>query len=149
MTCKKVRLKALWEQDRWLSYLPIKDEPYTYGFVRRIPTREERLEFLRFDSHGREPPVDNPIYQGKTASVVADTAKGADNLKPYGGGWLPRPDELEELYFEDGGRYWPGGLEIMEDYLRRVCGIGPLRRIFGDEAVARWLRAFLRLPWGA
>ena len=147
MTCKRLRTKALWEQDRWLSYLYTKDDPYSYGQpVRRIPTHEERLEFLRFDSHGGETPVNNPIYQGKMAAAVADTVKGADNPKKGGGGWLPYADELGEIYYD--GRYWPGGLEVMEDYLRRVCGIGPLRKVFGDEMVARWLRAFLDLPWG-
>ena len=126
MACKKLRTKALWEQDRWLSYL-------APGPGRRV-TREQRLEFLRFDSHGGESPVDNPILAGKLAArAIGDS------------GWFPNPDELLEIYSTD---YWPGGYALMEDYLRRVCGISPLRKAFGDEAVARWLTAFLRLPWG-
>ena len=139
MPCRKLKVKARWEQDRWLSYLP-------EGPQRHV-THEQRIEFLRYDSHGGEAPKDNPILEGKHAAAVADTAKGSKGARKSGGGWLPYPDELVEMYF-DGSGYWPGGLPLMEDYLRRVCGIGPLRRAFGDEAVARWLRAFLMLPWG-
>ena len=138
MACKKLRTKTLWEQDRWLSYL-------APGPERRV-THEQRLEFLRFDSHGGEPPKNNPVLKGKHASSVADTDKGASNPKKGGGGWFPYADELGEIYF-DNSKYWPGGYALMEDYLRRVCGINPLRKVFGDASVARWLRAFLNLPW--
>ncbi|KKL95305.1 hypothetical protein LCGC14_1855930 [marine sediment metagenome] len=138
MPCKKLRTKARWEQDKWLSY-----GSTTYA------TEEERLEFLRFDSHGGKVPLDNPIYEGKCASAVADTAKGAANPKKGGGGWLPYADELKAIMLAPYKKWaWPGGLMIMEDYLRRVCGIAPLRKEFGDEIVQHWLAAFLFYAFG-
>ena len=152
MPCKKVRTKALWEQDRWLSYLPSRSDPnlqYYAGMMRRLPTEQERLKFLHFDSHGGEIPVDNPIYEGKKASVVADTDKGANNPKKGGGGWFPYPDELYEIYMDpEQKRYWPGGFALMEDYLRRVTGLTHLRKWFGDEIVRTWLAAFLWHAFG-
>ena len=138
MPCKKLRTKALWEQDRWLSYLPTKNDPnaqYT-NVVRRLPTAQERLDFLRYDSHGGDIPADNIILAGKLAArVVGDT------------GWFPEANELKNIYFGDDG-YWPGGLAIMEDYLWRTCGIVPLRKEFGDDIVQRWLAAFLFHAFG-
>ncbi len=154
MTCKKLRTKARWEQDRWLSYLPTKDDPNArYADVfQRVPTEQERLDFLRFDSHGGKIapiPRGNPILAGKRAAAVFDTPKGARKDRVGGGGWLPYVDELKEIYLGESDRnYWPAGLMIMEDYLRRVCGLGPLRKAFGDEIVRRWLAAFLWHAFG-
>lgn len=155
MTCKKLRTKALWEQDRWLSYLPAKGDPNIYEntVMRRLPTEQERMDFLCFDSHGplvAPIPADNIILAGKHAAAVADTEKGADNPKVGGGGWLPYADELYDIMMDTNAPKWawPGGLEIMEDYLRRVCGLGPLRKQFGDENVQRWLAGFLFYAFG-
>lgn len=138
MSCKRVRVKVRWEQDKWLSY-----GPTTYA------TEEQRLEFLRFDSHGGEISRDNPIYAGKKASSVADTDKGADSPKKGGGGWFPYADELWEIYMDPKrSREWPGGFALMEDYLRRVTGLIHLRKWFGDEIVQTWLAAFLESAFG-
>ena len=54
MSCKKLKWKAEAEQDRWLSYLPTKDAPNARyaAVIRRLPTQQERLDFLRYDSRG-------------------------------------------------------------------------------------------------
>jgi hypothetical protein len=151
MTCKKLRTKARWEQDKWLSYLSAKNSPNVQyaNVVRRLPTEQERMDFLRYDSHGGEIPADNIILAGKRAAVVADTEKGATNSKSGGGGWFPYADELYEIYMDPKQDYlWVGGFALMEDYLRRVCGIAPLRKAFGDEVVRRWLAAFLWSAFG-
>ncbi|KKN01336.1 hypothetical protein LCGC14_1128620, partial [marine sediment metagenome] len=109
------------EQDKWLSYVKLG----------RVPTHEERMEFLHFDSQGGVAPTNNPIYQGKVMAgrIASD-------------GWLPAAEELLTLYEAKG---WPGGIHIMVDYLRRVDGIAPLRKVFGDSTVHRWLQAFLEM----
>ena len=104
MTCKKLKTKARWEQDRWLSYLPTKSDPNVQyaDVVMRIPTEQERLDFLRYDSHGGKVapiPKGNPILAGKHAAAVFDTAGGSKNPKVGGGGWLPYADELKKIYF--------------------------------------------------
>ncbi len=154
MQCKRVRTKARWEQDKWLSYLPTKSDPNVQyaEVVYRIPTEQERLDFLRYDSHGQGIPKErwpNPILAGKQDSCVADTDKGADNPKKGGGGWFPYPDELYEIYMDPARqREWLGGYALMEDYLRRVIGLAHLRKQFGDEIVQRWLAAFLWHAFG-
>ena len=154
MSCKKLRTKARWEQDKWLSYLPSRSDPNVQyaAMVRRLPTEQERLDFLRYDSHGGEAapiPKDNPILAGKAASCVADTEKGANNPKKGGGGWFPYPDELYEIYMDPTRSHaWPGGYALMEDYLRRVTGLTHLRKWFGDEIVRTWLAAFLWSAFG-
>ena len=45
MPCKRLRPKARAEQDFWLSFSDFKDA-----------TEEERMDFLRFDSHGGAEP---------------------------------------------------------------------------------------------
>ena len=136
MTCRKLRTKARWEQDRWLSYLPVRGDPNIFEntVIRRLPTDQERLDFLRYDSHGGDIPAGNIIMAGKLAA----RAVGDD-------GWFPYADELVGLYDTP---YWPGGFALMEDYLWRVCGLGPLRKHFGDESVQRWLAAFLWHAFG-
>ncbi len=154
MTCKKLKTKARWEQDRWLSYLPIKGDPNArYAeYFQCIPTEQERMDFLRFDSHGGKTapiPKGNPILAGKHAAAVFDTPGGSKNPKVGGGGWFPYADELKKIYLDPTRENeWPGGFALMEDYLRRVCGLGPLRKEFGDEAVQRWLAAFLCSAFG-
>lgn len=154
MSCKRLRTKARWEQDRWLSYLPVKGDPNIYEntIVRRLPTEQERMDFLRWDSHGSKVapiPADNIIRAGKHAAAVADTEKGMDNLKAGGGGWFPYADELYDIYMDrERELEWPGGFALMEDYLRRVCGLGPLRKQFGDEIVRNWLAAYLWHAFG-
>ncbi len=140
MTCKKLRTKTRWEQDRWLSYLPTKSDPNVQyaDVVMRIPTEQERMDFLRYDSHGGGIPADNPILAGKLAArAVGDR------------GWFPYADELLEIYLDPAREgEWPGGFALMEDYLWRTCGIVPLRKAFGDEIVQRWLAAFLWFAFG-
>ncbi len=154
MTCKKLRAKARWEQDRWLGYLSVKGGPNIYEntIIRRLPIEQERMEFLRWDSHGsKASPIskDNIIRAGKHAAGVFDTEKGATNSKVGGGGWVPYADELKEILLAPYEKWaWPGGLAILEDYLRRVCGLGPLRKQFGDEIVRGWLAAFLFYAFG-
>ncbi len=143
MTCKKVKRKALWEQDRWLSYLPTKDDPNLYDndVIYRKPTDKERIDFLHYDSHGpkgSKMSPDNIIFAGKLAArAIGDC------------GWFPWVDELFEIYMDPKrDREWPGGLALMEDYLWRVCGIKPLRKKFGDYIVHRWLSFFLWHAFG-
>ena len=135
MTCKKLRTKALWEQDRWLGYLPVRGDPNIFDTttIRRIPTHQERMDFLHYDSHGGYIPAGNIIMIGKLAArAVGDT------------GWFSNAAELLEIYLDPARENeWPGGFALMEDYLWRVCGIAPLRKAFGDEIVRRWLAAFL------
>ncbi len=139
MTCKKLRTKARWEQDRWLSYLPSKSDPNIFEgtIVRRLPTDQERIDFLRFDSHG---PTVAPIPDGNIIMAGKLAARAVGDS-----GWFPYVDVLVKLYFTPD---WPGGLPLMEDYLRRVCGLGPLRKHFGDEKVQRWLATFLFYAFG-
>lgn len=111
MSCKKVRLKHRQEQDYWLSFVP-----------ELSATEEERLEFLRFDSHGGQISLMNPILRGKKAHGIK-------------GGTL-----LEEYFALDGS--WPGGLWLVADYLSRPFDVRPLREWFGDEAVQRWEEAY-------
>ncbi len=112
MSCKRLSRKARAEQDYWLS------------FADRKATNGERMEFLRYDSHGGERPSGNPILTGKSHHGM------------YG-------EMMRDGYFDmEGG--WPGGLYVVADYLtREPFNVRPLREWFGDENVHRWLSAFL------
>lgn len=82
------------------------------------------MEFLRYDSHGGIVPTGNAILQGKRFHGM------------FG-------EVLRDGYFDMGGG-WPGGLGVIADYLtREPFNVRPLREWFGDEAVHRWLSAFL------
>ena len=112
MTCKRLSRKARLEQDYWLS------------FAGREAILEERMEFLRYDSHGGERPSRNPILEGKSLHGM------------YG-------EVMRDGYFDMYGG-WPGGLCVVADYLtREPFNVRPLREWFGDENVHRWLAAFL------
>ena len=111
MTCKRLSRKARAEQDYWLS------------FADCVATEEERMEFLRYDSHGGEKLSGNPILQGKSFHGM------------FG-------EVMRDGYFDmEGG--WPGGMYVVADYLtREPFNIRPLCEWFGDKAVHRWLTAF-------
>ncbi|KKL70532.1 hypothetical protein LCGC14_1885550 [marine sediment metagenome] len=137
MTCKRLSRKARAEQDYWLSFSDFKDV-----------TEEERLDFLRYDSHGGEKPRErrprlhlpfgellrgkNPILLGKSRHGQLGNVKGGK-----------RGGMMIDSYFDIKGG-WPGGLYLVADYLtREPFNVRPLREWFGDEAVHRWLTAFI------
>ena len=142
MPCKKLKTKAQREQDYWLSFSDFKDV-----------TEEERLDFLRYDSHGGTMPAEripriiapfgeklhgsNPIMLGKIRHGQMGNIKGGK-----------RSGVMIDSYFDlEGG--WVGGVYLIQDYLtREPFGIRPLREWFGDEAVHRWLTAFLWHAFG-
>lgn len=112
MTCKRLSKRTRAEQDYWLSFSD-----------RKEATNEERLDFLRYDSHGGVMPPDNPILFGKKRHGI------------YG-------EMMRDSYFDQHGG-WGGGLELVEHYLsRKPEGLRPLCEWFGNEAVYRWLSAF-------
>ena len=136
MTCKRLSHRARAEQDYWLSFSDFKDV-----------TEEERLDFLRYDSHGGEPPRErlprlrlpfgellygkNPILLGKARHGQMGNVKGG---RRYG--------MMIDSYSDMKGG-WPGGLYIVSDYLtREPFNIRPLREWFGSKTVHRWLSAF-------
>jgi len=113
MSCKKLSRKARAEQDYWLSFADIKSA-----------TDQERLDFLRFDSHGIDRPLGNPILDGKI------------HHGQYG-------EMMRDAYFDTEGG-WIGGLWLVADYVNRVpFGVRPLVEWFGPERVQRWCEAFL------
>ena len=113
MSCKKLSRKARDEQDYWLSFADIKDV-----------TDQERLDFLRFDSHGTDRPSGNPILGGKIRHGQ------------YG-------EMMRNSYFDTEGG-WIGGLWLVTDYVNRVpFGVRPLVEWFGPERVQRWCETFL------
>ncbi|KKL45390.1 hypothetical protein LCGC14_2356190 [marine sediment metagenome] len=109
MTCKTISAKARAEQDYWLTYN--KEE---------LASEEQRLEFLRYDSHSDFISETNPILVGKK--------------------WHGRQGEAyRDSYFSlDGG--WIGGLHLYDYYLHRSSerGIKSLREWFGEEIVQQW-----------
>jgi len=115
MTCKKLKLATRAEQDYWLSFSDYEDV-----------TEEERLDFLRYDSHGRTLPERgrfNPILLGK----IRHGQSG---------------EVLRDSYFDTHGG-WIGGLLLVIDFLEREpFQIRPLVEWFGHESVKRWLGAF-------
>ena len=122
MTCRKLSRRARAEQDYWLGLSDSK-----------VATEVERLDFLRFDSHGGPAPIDNPILLGKR-----------------------RHDQYVEMvresYFDMNGG-WPGGLAIVAEAIADGTAYrdprAPLRfwrAAFGKAAVHRWLCALLS-PW--
>ncbi len=79
----------------------------------------ERLDFLRYDSHGGTL-ENNPILLGKKRHGQ------------YG-------EVMRDGYFGVEGD-WPGGLHVVADYVtREPGGIRPLIEWFGYETVHRWL----------
>ena len=110
MSCKRLSRHARAEQDYYL-----------YFSDTQTVTKEERMEFLRYDSHGGTVPAANPIYCGK---------------KRYG----QTGEVLRDAYFDMHGG-WIGGHELTQDYLAKPCGVRPLREWFGDETVDRWLES--------
>jgi hypothetical protein len=118
MTCKRLSKETRIEQDYWLSFSD-----------RKEATDDERLEFLRYDSHGGEKPNYNPILLGKRHHGI------------YG-------ETMRDGYFDlQGG--WPGGLYVVADYLtRQPFNVRPLREWFGNESVHRWLSAFFYHSFG-
>ena len=104
MSCKKLSARARAEQDYYLQLDGNKLEP----------TYEERMEFLRYDSHGGDIAGSNPV-------LVA---------KAHYGMYVK---SLRDSYFDLDG--WPGGLEMLETCNRRL-----LLEAFGGETVSRWLQ---------
>lgn len=111
MSCKRLSRAARAEQDYWLSY---SDCP--------TATEAERLDFLRFDSHGGGL-NDNPILLGKIRHGQAG--------------------EVLRAAYEDRHGGWVGGLGLVLDYGTRHSsrGIKSLVEWFGPKAVHRWLGA--------
>ena len=110
MSCRRVSVRQRQEQDYWLLYADT-----------LTATEEERLEFLRYDSHGGTTPKGNPIYLGKVRHGITGAV-------------------LSDSYFAQDGS-WIGGLELVKDYQRRRFGLRSLREWFGGAAVLRWLAA--------
>ena len=112
MSCRKIRDKTRVEQDFYLQW------------ASRVPTDEERLEFLRYDSHGGVKPAANPILEGKTNyHLLATEWLNAYFLKPgYEG-------------------VWPGGMWLVIEERGNPRFLAMLLREFGDEAVLRWFTA--------
>jgi len=110
MSCRRVRQRARAEQDFYLQW------------ASRAPTEGERLEFLRFDSHGGNKPANNPILQGKTDYHLDATEwRNAYEVKPgYEG-------------------MWPGGLSLVVEERDNPRFLAMLEREFGVDAVRRWV----------
>ena len=122
MTCRKLSRRARAEQDYWLSFSDIK-----------TATEEERIEFLRFDSHGGPAWIDSPILFGKSRH---DQYVGM----------------VRESYF-DMNAGWPGGLWIVAEAVATGTAYRdprtPMRfwrTAFSETTVRRWLHALLS-PW--
>lgn len=113
MSCRRLSRRARQEQDFWLAYAPHEPEP----------TEDQRLEFLRFDSHGGPAPSQNPIYVGKCR---------------YG-----MLGEFMREWRWSGDPSWPGGIEILS--------WEPVRTLidwFGYQSVNSWATAaFHQWTW--
>lgn len=118
MSCTRLSAHNRLEQDYWLSF----------AVGDRLPpvTDAQRLEFLRYDSHGGDVPHGNPILLGKARHGQFGSV-------------------LVESYF-DLSAGWVGGANIVEDYIEREpFQYRPLVEWFGPEAVERWLDAWWRM----
>lgn len=129
MSCKRLSHNARGEQDYWLSFSDFKDV-----------TEEERIDFLRYDSHGGEEPQERrpriTLPFGEPFNGLNPVLLGKKRYGQYGG-------MMRDGYFDMKGG-WPGGLQVVSDYLtREPFNVRPLREWFGDEAVHRWLTEFL------
>ena len=118
MSCKRLRPKARREQDFYLQW------------AAHQPTEEERLEFLRYDSHGSTiPPHGNPVFDGKSdyGLLVAEWKNAYQVAPGYEG-------------------VWPGGMYLVkEEYSNRRFMLMLIRE-FGQSTVKRWLRALRMQP---
>ena len=112
MTCKKLRTKTRAEQDFYLQWAD------------RQATEEERLEFLRYDSHGGVKPSNNPILAGKTDYHLLATE------------WL---NAYKTLPGYEG--VWPGGAWLVIEERDNKRFLSMLQREFGNEALLRWFKA--------
>lgn len=107
MTCKRVSTRAREEQDYYLRH----------DGQARPPTEEERLEFLRYDSHGGDITWSNPIYVAKSHYGISV------NL-------------LKDSYLSDG---WPGGLCVVDEILRTTGDLRFVVEALGERVVSGWL----------
>ena len=113
----KVSAKNRQEQDYWLSFSDYSDV-----------TEEERLDFLRYDSCGGPRPERcgrlNPILLGKIRQGQCG-------------------EVLRDAYYSRNGS-WVGGIALIDDYIEREpFQFRPLLEWFGDDAVIRWLDAWV------
>ncbi len=119
MSCSTISDPARREQDRWLSY------------IGKDATPEERLAFLRYDSHGAQAGIaaGNPILEGK---CYADAVFGDGCV-----GW-----DIEWLMSVRFTGEWPGGLWVIEDWINRPQ-FNRLVEAFGTETVRGWVTAWM------
>lgn len=113
MSCKRLRHKTRAEQDFYLQW------------ASRAPTEAERLEFLRYDSHGGAPlPDDNPVLEGKTMYHLLAT-------------------EWRRAYLDKPGYegMWPGGMWLVIEERDNARFQSMLQREFGPNRVRKWFKA--------
>jgi len=135
MSCKRISKRAKREQDYWLSF---SDFPWT--------TKEERIDFLRFDSHGGETPNSRTIHINNVP-ILNHIFLGKRRHDQF-------INIVRDSYCDmEGG--WIGGLDIVAEEIS--TGIvyrdikNPFRfwiTAFNEKTVYRWLSMFLYHVFG-
>ncbi len=115
MSCKVISSRARTEQDYWLLW--------TWDEWDGNITEEQRLEFLRYDSHGGNISTFNPIYIGKSRHSI-------------------QGNMMVEEYFS-GDTSWMGGICWYEIFYMAYGkrGIKSLEEWFGIKTVEGWFDA--------